>query len=65
MSIKSIKSYFSLKFHYRSFRDTVSGKYVNMYIDCYGDLYLKDGRWSFFRVYNGNAYTPKSRIIIK
>lgn len=48
--IKNIKSYFSLKFQYNSFTDIVSGKRVNVYIDCFGELWLKDGRWSFFRV---------------
>jgi len=48
--IQSIKSYLTLKLHYRCFRDVVSGNYVSMYIDCYGDLYMKDDRWSFFSV---------------
>ena len=51
--IKKIKSYFSLQYKYRCFIDVVSGKSVNMYIDCYGDLYMKDGRWSFFAVPKG------------
>jgi hypothetical protein len=54
--IKKIKSYFTLEFHYRCFIDTVSGKYVNVYMDCYGDLYMKDGRWAFFAVHKGNVY---------
>jgi len=53
--IKKIKSYFTLTYQYRCFRDVVSGKYVNMYIDCYGDLYMKDGRWSIFAVSKGSA----------
>lgn len=55
--IKKIKSYITLEFYYECFTDVVSGKKVNMYIDCFGDLYLKDSRWSFFSVYKGNAYT--------
>lgn len=53
--LHKIKSYFTLQFHYRCFRDSVSGKYVNMYIDCFGDLYMKDGRWSLFSVAKGKA----------
>jgi hypothetical protein len=52
--MKKIKSYFTLKFHYSSFQDCVSGKQVNMYVDCFGDLYLKDSRWSFFSVLSGS-----------
>jgi len=52
--IKTIKSYFSLRFHHFAFRDAVSGKNVNVYIDCYGDLWMKDGRWSLFRVKCGD-----------
>ncbi len=48
--IKSIKSYFSLEYHYDSFRDVVSGKMVSVYCDCYGDLWLKDSRWALFKV---------------
>lgn len=48
--IKAIKSYFTLKYHYYAFTDVVSGKPVSVYYDCYGDLWLKDGRWSLFRV---------------
>ena len=53
--IQSVKSYLTLKLHYRCFRDVVSGNYVSMYIDCYGDLYMKDDRWSFFSVSKGGV----------
>ena len=48
--IKKLRSYFTLKFHYFAFSDVVSGKSVNVYVDCFGDLWMKDGRWSLFRV---------------
>lgn len=51
---KAIKSYFTLRYQYNDFRDVVSGKMVAVYSDCYGDLWMKDGRWSFFRVYKKN-----------
>lgn len=52
--IKNIKSYFSLEFQYHAFVDVVSGNDVCVYVDCYGDLYMKDSRWAFFSVYKGN-----------
>lgn len=48
--IRAIKSYFSLQHEYCAFRDNVSGKMVSVYRDCYGDLWMKDSRWSLFRV---------------
>lgn len=45
-----VKSYFSLKFVESCFMDTVSGKMVNRYTDCFGVDFLKDGRWSSFSV---------------
>lgn len=48
--IREIKSYLTLKYEYQSFRDMVSGKMVSVYSDCYGDLWLKDSRWSLFKV---------------
>lgn len=48
--IKLIKSYFTLKHHYVAFIDNVSCKPVSVYVDCYGDLWLKDSRWSLFKV---------------
>ena len=48
--IKKIKSYLTLEFQYHDFMDAVSGKMVNVYIDCYGDLYMKDSRWALFSV---------------
>ena len=52
--MKKIRSYFTLKFHYSAFQDRISGKKVCMYVDCFGDLYLKDNRWSFFSVLSGS-----------
>ena len=57
--INSIKSYFTLEFHYKAFYDSIGGKQVNMYVDCFGDLYLKDGRWSLFKIHKGNVYLDK------
>lgn len=48
--ITGIKSYLSLKWQYSAFRDVVSGEMVSVYRDCYGDLWLKNSRWSLFRV---------------
>ena len=48
--IKKIKSYLSLESHYFAFTDVVSGKAVCVYVDCFGELWMKDSRWSFFRV---------------
>ena len=48
--MKTIKSYFSLKFVSFKFTDIVSGKAVNLYVDGCGDRWLKESRWSFFRV---------------
>jgi len=48
--MRLIKSYFSLKFVETRFTDTVSGKDVNLYIDCFNEKYLKNSKYSFFRV---------------
>ena len=53
---KKIRSYFTLNYLHSCFTDTVSGELVCMYVDCYGDMYLKNGRWSLFRVYKGNMH---------
>ncbi len=45
-----LKSYFSLTFVETRFTDVVSGQTVKLYVDCFGDFWLKDGRWSLFRV---------------
>ncbi len=50
---KSIKSYFTLKKIATGFTDGVSGKTVCYYKDCYGDVWMKDSRWSFFGVKTG------------
>lgn len=47
---RAIKSYFTLKFIQAEFVDAVSGEQVSSYRDCFGDVWLKSGRWSFFRV---------------
>lgn len=48
--IKWIKSYLSLKKVADGWTDGVSGKTVSYYQDCFGDMYMKDSRWSFFGV---------------
>lgn len=48
--IKTIKSYLSLEKIGYAFSDSVSGKAVNYYRDCYGKVWLKDSRWGLFRV---------------
>ena len=48
--VKWLKSYFTLKFQRQAFRDVVSGKMVNVYIDCFEELCMKDNRWSLFSV---------------
>jgi len=48
--IKKIKSYLTLKWQCSAFTDVVSGEMVSVYKDCYGELWLKDGRWSTFAV---------------
>ena len=48
--MRKIKSYFSLVNQGYAFTDTVSGKPVNYYKDCYGDWYMKESRWSPFSV---------------
>lgn len=47
---KHIKSYLSLERIGYAFGDSVSGKSVYYYRDCYGDIWMKDNRWSFFAV---------------
>ena len=47
---REIKSYFSLKFERYYFTDKVTGRPVNIYIDCYEVEYMKNSRWSFFKV---------------
>jgi spore germination protein YaaH len=53
--MKAIKSYFTLKYASTLFTDVVSGKKVCLYIDCYGEQWMKDGRWAFFRVKHGEG----------
>lgn len=48
--IKLLRHYLSLeRIEYR-FTDHIAGKEVWLYRDCYDEYWLKDGRWSFFRV---------------
>ena len=48
--MKSIYSYFTLKLEGFAFNDIVSGNSVYYYIDCYGDRYLKESKYSLFKV---------------
>jgi len=48
--MRGLISYLTLNFIETRFVDIVSGKSVNLYEDCYGNKYLKDGRWSLFKV---------------
>lgn len=48
--IRALKSYFSLVRTGYAFTDTVDGRGVHYYKDCYGDVYLKNSRWGFFKV---------------
>ena len=47
---KIIKSYLSLEFVETRFTDAVSGKDVNLYVDCFGEKWLKNSKRSLFRV---------------
>ena len=52
--IDSVKSYFSLKLVERNyFTDVISGLPVNLYKDCFNVVWLKNSRWSFFKVRKG------------
>lgn len=48
--IKKIISYFTLVKVADGWTDGVSGKTVAYYKDRFGDVYMKDSRWSFFVV---------------
>lgn len=48
--LQEIKSYLTLEFVSSRFRDIVSGKMVCEYKDCYGNRFLKDSRYSFFKI---------------
>jgi hypothetical protein len=48
--MKAIKSYLSLQWKCNLFTDSVSGKTVSLYVDCYGDEYMKESRWGLFSV---------------
>ena len=48
--IKEVISYFTLEKKQDLFRDCVSGKMVSEYVDVYGASFMKDSRWSFFKV---------------
>ena len=60
--LKLIKHYFSLKYVCYSFTDRVSGKSVDIYVDCFGDYYLKDSRWSFFAVQTFNSGSQMGKV---
>lgn len=47
---KAIRSYFTLRKIADGWTDAVSGKAVSYYEDCFGDVYMKDSRWSLFKV---------------
>jgi hypothetical protein len=51
--LKTIISFCSLRVLKSEFTDTVSGQRVYSYCDCYGEVWLKDSRWSLFRVSKG------------
>ena len=50
-----LKSYFTLKYQYEAFTDAISGKRVCVYVDCFGELWMKESRGSFFRVKCGSV----------
>lgn len=56
--IKAIKSYLSLERIAYAFTDTVSGKVVYYYRDCYGDVWMKESRWGMFRVLSNGRTLP-------
>lgn len=43
----------TLKYVRHAFNDPIGGCAVNVYVDCYGDQWLKDNRWALFRVRTG------------
>jgi len=45
-----VNSYLSLKYKASLFTDKVSGKGVKLYEDMYGDMWMKDNKWAFFKV---------------
>jgi hypothetical protein len=53
--IRSIKSYLSLKRIGYAFTDTVDGRGVYYYRDCYGDIWMKNSRWGLFRCGGGDT----------
>jgi len=59
--INSIVSYFTLRYVATHFTDVVSGKTVCLYVDRYGDRWLKDSRWSFFRLKATPPYTELNK----
>lgn len=48
--IRALRSYFSLVRTGYAFTDTVDGRGVHYYKDCFGDVYLKNSRWGLFKV---------------
>ena len=48
--VRTILSYLTLKYISPAFTDSVSGKPVSYYKDCYGEVWMKESRWGLFRV---------------
>ncbi len=48
--VKSVVSYFTLSNKKFLFEDAYSGNKVYSFKDCFGSIWLKDGRWSFFSI---------------
>jgi len=47
-----IKSFLTLKLHHCCF---YNGKVANVYVDCFGDTYIKQWRWAMLWVFKGNV----------
>ena len=48
--MKALRSYLTLKRIGVAFYDPIEHLPVYYYKDCYGDVYMKNSRWSFFKV---------------
>ena len=48
--IKWFTHYISLEYYEFGFIDVISGETVCYYIDCYGNKFMKDSRWSLFEI---------------
>lgn len=58
--LRMIKSYMTLKFVEFKFTDAVTLKPVYLYVDCYGDKWMKTSRFALFRV--KSVITPKHTL---